>query len=206
MRQVMEHLTIRTFMAGVLLGAGVIAPALANAQAPAAASPERDGGRATAPDVYRIGPEDALQVTVWKNGELTRQVVVRPDGKISLPLVNDVQAAGLTPDELREVLTRKLAEYMPSPEVSIIVSDIRSFNVSVIGEVSRPGRYQLKGWITVLDALALAGGFTQFASRSRIVILQSDGKTMKRIPFNYNKIAGEQENFYLRNGDIILVP
>ena len=204
MRQVMEHLTIRTFLAGVLLGAGVIAPVFASAQAPAATSP--DAGRATAPDTYRIGPEDQLQITVWKNAELTRQVLVRPDGKISLPLVNDVQAAGLTPHELREELTRKLAEYIPNPEVSIIVSAINSFKVTVIGEVSRPGRFDLRGWVTVLDALALAGGFTPYASRSRIVILQSDGKTMKRIPFNYNKVAGEQENFYLRNNDIILVP
>jgi len=157
--------------------------------------------------VYRIGPEDILQISVWKNDTLTRTVPVRPDGKISLPLLNDLQAAGLTALELREVLTRKLAEYMPSPEVSVIVSDIRSFKVSVLGEIGRPGRYELKSWTTVLDLLALAGGFTQFAARSRIVILQPDGKTMKRIPFNYNKaLAGEQENFYLRNGDIILVP
>jgi polysaccharide biosynthesis/export protein len=202
----MAYFTIRAFMAGVLLGAGVIAPALSSAQAPAATSPGQDGGRATAPDTYRIGPEDQLQITVWKNGELTRQVLVRPDGKISLPLVNDVQAAGLTPHELREVLTRKLAEYLPSPEVSVIVSAVNSFKVTVIGEVSRPGRFELRGWVTVLDALALAGGFTPYASRSRIVILQSDGKTMKRIPFNYNKVAGDQENFYLRNNDIILVP
>jgi len=206
MRQMMEHLTIRTFVAGVLLGSGVIAPALAGAQAPVAPSPERDGARATAPETYRIGPEDTLQITVWKNNDISRSVLVRPDGKISLPLVNDVQAAGLTPLELRAELTRKLAEYMPTPEVSVIVSDIKSFKVSVIGEVGKPGRYELKGWVTVLDVLALAGGFTQFASRSRIVILQSDGKTMKRIPFNYNKVAGEQENFYLRNNDIILVP
>jgi len=206
MRQVMEHLTVRTFVAGVLLGSGVIAPALAGAQAPVAASPERDAGRSTAPDTYRIGPEDTLQITVWKNNDISRSVIVRPDGKISLPLVNDAQAAGLTPLELRAELTRKLAEYMPTPEVSVIVSDIKSFKVSVIGEVGKPGRYELKGWVTVLDVLALAGGFTQFASRSRIVILQSDGKTMKRIPFNYNKVAGEQENFYLRNNDIILVP
>jgi polysaccharide export outer membrane protein len=138
---------------------------------------------------------------------LTRSVQVRPDGKISLPLVNDVQAAGLTALELRDVLSQKLAAYMPSPEVSVIVSDIRSFKVSVIGEVGRPGRLELRSWTTVLDALALAGGFTQFASRSKIVILQPDGKTMKRIPFNYNKaLDGEQENFYLRNSDIILVP
>src|SRR5262245_37283264 len=206
MRQVMEHLTVRTFVAGVLLGSGVIAPALAGAQAPVAASPERDAGRSTAPDTYRIGPEDLLQITVWKNNEITRQALVRPDGKISLPLVNDVQAAGLTPLELRAELTRKLADYMPSPEVSVIVLGVNSFKVSIIGEVSRPGRYELKGWVTVLDALALAGGFTQFASRARIVILQSDGKTVKRIPFNYNKVAEGQENFYLRNNDIILVP
>jgi polysaccharide biosynthesis/export protein len=206
MRQAMQHLMVRTFVAGVLLGSGVIAPALAGAQAPVAASPERDAGRSTAPDTYRIGPEDTLQITVWKNNDISRSVIVRPDGKISLPLVNDVQAAGLTPLELRTELTRKLAEYMPTPEVSVIVSDIKSFKVSVIGEVPRPGRFELKGWTTVLDILALAGGFTQYASRSRIVILQSDGKTMKRIPFNYNKVAEGQENFYLRNGDIVLVP
>jgi polysaccharide export outer membrane protein len=88
----------------------------------------------------------------------------------------------------------------------VIVSDVRSFKVSVIGEVARPGRFELKSWTTVLDVLALAGGFTQFAARSRIVILHPEGTTMKRIPFNYNKLTGEQENFYLRSGDIVLVP
>jgi len=88
----------------------------------------------------------------------------------------------------------------------VIVTEVRSLKVSVIGEVNRPGRFELKSWATVADALALAGGFTQFAARSRIVILRQDGATMKRIPFNYNKLAGEQENFYLRNGDIVLVP
>jgi polysaccharide export outer membrane protein len=138
---------------------------------------------------------------------LTRTVPVRPDGKISLPLLNDVQAAGLSAQELRDVLAQKLGAYMPNPEVSVIVTGINSFKVSLIGEVARPGRLELRSWTTVLDALALAGGFTQFASRSKIVILQPDGKGMKRIPFNYNKaLDGEQENFYLRNGDIILVP
>jgi polysaccharide biosynthesis/export protein len=185
---------------------GLIAAGAAGAQSTAAASPEPDANRSVAPESYRIGPEDVLLISVWKNDALSRSVPVRPDGKISLPLLNDVQAAGLTALELRDVLTRKLTEYLPSPEVAVIVSDIRSFKVSVMGEVAKPGRYELKSWATVLDVLALAGGFTQFAARSRIVILQSDGKAMKRIPFNYNKIAGEQENFYLRNGDIILVP
>jgi len=118
-----------------------------------------------------------------------------------------VRAAGLTPLELREVLAKKLAEYIPNPEVSVIVTEVRSFKVSVIGEVTRPGRFELKSWTTALDALALAGGFTQFAARSKVVILHPEGTTMKRLPFNYNKVAaGEQENFYLRNGDIVLVP
>ena len=200
----MQRSGIRMFVAGVLLGSAVVATAPAGAQTPAAVA--ADGDRSIAPEAYRIGPEDLLQISVWKNEALTRLVPVRPDGKISLPLLNDVQAGGLTALELREILARKLADYMPSPEVSVIVSEVRSFKVSVIGEVAKPGRYELKSWTTVLDVLAMAGGFTQFASRSRIVILHADGKAMKRIPFNYNRVAGEQENFYLRNGDIILVP
>jgi polysaccharide export outer membrane protein len=197
----MNRSLIRVLIGGVLLGVMALVPASAHAQSQADTA-DRNG----APDAYRIGPEDTLLVSVWKNDAMTRAVLVRPDGKISLPLLNDVQAAGLTTLELRDVLTAKLKEFIPNPEVSVIVSEIRSLKVSVIGEVTRPGRYELKSWATVLDALALAGGFTQYASRSRIVILQTEGKTMKRIPFNYNKVAGDQENFYLRNGDIVLVP
>ena len=202
----MKRPPLRLLIIAVLLFSGLVAAGPAAAQATASTSSDPDANRGTAPESYRIGPEDVLLISVWKNDALSRTVPVRPDGKISLPLLNDVQAAGLTALELREILARKLADYMPSPEVSVIVSDIRSFKVSVMGEVAKPGRYELKSWATVLDVLALAGGFTQFASRSNIVILHSDGKTMKRIPFNYNKIAGGQENFYLRNGDIILVP
>jgi len=202
----MKHLMICPLVSGMLLGLALGLAEPADAPVAAAAASERDANRFGAPDAYRIGPEDVLQVAVWKNEAMSRTVPVRPDGKISLPLLNDVQAAGLTALELREVLASKLAEYMPSPEVSVIVSDVRSFKVSVMGEVARPGRFELKSWTTVVDALALAGGFTQFATRSRIIILHPDGATMKRIPFNYNKLAGEQENFYLRNGDIVLVP
>jgi polysaccharide export outer membrane protein len=167
-------------------------------------APEADGRGA--PDAYRIGPEDQLLISVWKNDAMSRSVLVRPDGKIALPLLNDVQAAGLTALELRDVLTNKLKDFIPNPEVTVIVSDVRSLKVSVIGEVARPGRYELRSWATVLDALALAGGFTQYASRSKIVILHPKGKSMEKIPFNYNEVSGKQENFYLRNGDIVLVP
>ena len=164
-------------------------------------------GSASGLEAYRIGPEDSLLVTVWKNEPLSRTVPVRPDGMISLPLLNDIQAAGFTPLELRDVIMKKLAEYMPAPEVSVIITEVRSFKVSVIGEVAKPARYDLKSWTTVLDVLALAGGFNEFAARNRIVVLRQNGKNMKRIPFNYYKAAGgEQENFYLRPGDIVLVP
>ena len=202
----MKHLMVSSLVVGVLLVSALNAAEPEDAQAPAVGAAERDASRNGAMDVYRIGPEDTLQISVWKNEAMSRTVPVRPDGKISLPLLNDVQAAGRTALELREVLTQKLAEYIPSPEVSVIVSDVRSFKVSVMGEVTRPGRFELKSWTTVLDALALAGGFTQFAARSRIVILRPEGATVKRIPFNYNKLAGAQENFYLQNGDIVLVP
>jgi polysaccharide biosynthesis/export protein len=190
----------------VIVASAVIVAEPADAQAPSVAASARDVNGAVAPEAYRIGPEDVLQISVWKNEAMSRAVPVRPDGMISLPLLNDVQAGGLTALELREVLTQKLAEFIPSPEVSVIVSDVRSFKVSIMGEVARPGRFELRSWTTVLDVLALAGGFTTFAGRSRIVILRPEGTTMKRIPFNYNKVTGEQENFYLRNGDIVLVP
>lgn len=186
--------------------AGTIAQP-ASAQEPVKAAPDQN--RVPELGEYWIGPEDVLQISVWKNEAMSRTVSVRPDGKISLPLLNDVQAAGHTPMEVRDFLMKKLVEYTPTPEVSVIVLEVRSFKVSVIGEVLRPGRYELKSSATILDALAMVGGFNQFASRSRIVVLRPEGNTMKRIPFNYNKViseGGEQENFYLGPGDIIVVP
>jgi polysaccharide export outer membrane protein len=159
-------------------------------------------------DQYKIGPEDVLAVSVWKNEAMSKVLPVRPDGMISLPLLDDIQAAGLTPMQLRDVLANKLAEYVPSPAVSVIVNDVRSFKVSVIGEIVKPARYELKSRTTVLDILALAGGFTQFASRSKIVILRSEGTARKRIAFNYNKVVNgaDDENIALVSGDIVLVP
>jgi len=169
-------------------------------------------------DEYRIGPEDVLKITVWQNAELTHSLPVRPDGKISLPLINDVQAAGLTPMQLRDALKQRLAEYVPAAEVSVIVVEVQSFNVSLIGKVQRANRYKLKSPTTVLDLLALAGGFADFADPDRIVVLRRDpfvpqargtGQAYKRLPFNYKKVisaGGESENFALQPGDIVVVP
>jgi len=158
-------------------------------------------------DGYRIGPEDTLLIAVWKNEALSRQVPVRPDGMISLPLLNDVMAAGKTPMQLRDDLVLRLSEYMPQPEVSVIVQEIHSPKVSILGEVVHPGRYDLKGRTTVLDLVALAGGLTEFASRSRILVVRDGGSQVKRIRFDYDKamLDGKQENFELRPGDIVLV-
>ena len=165
-----------------------------------------------APDAglgYRIGPEDLLQVAVWNNEALSRIVPVRPDGMISLPLLNDVQAGGHTPMELREVLLKRLADFIPNPEVSVIVTEVRSFKVSVMGQVAKPGRYTLGSWATVLDVLSMAGGFTEYAGKSKVTVLRSDGKGLRRLAFNYDKVsadASEVVNFYLRPGDIVVVP
>ena len=157
---------------------------------------------------YQIGPEDLLDISVWKNVELSRVVPVRPDGRVSLPLVNDIQAAGLTPTELRDQITTKLAEYIPAPEVSVMVREVHSRKVAVVGAVKMPGRYEMKSPMTVLEAIALAQGLSDFASRDRIVVLREvDGKTTE-IPCNYRKIGdnGSQQNFFLRPGDIVVVP
>jgi len=159
-------------------------------------------------EAFRIGPEDMLDVQVWKNAELSRVVPVRPDGMISLPLVNDIQAAGLTPGELRQQITRRLSEFIPSPEVSVIVREVHSVKVAVMGNVKMPGHYEVKSPATVLELIARAQGLSEFADRGRIVILRQNGTTTTRIPFNYRKVAegSEQDNFYVRPGDIIVVP
>jgi polysaccharide export outer membrane protein len=168
---------------------------------------------AEAEAAYVIGPEDVLEIAVWGNADVTRTVPVRPDGKISLPLLNDVQAAGLTPMQLRSILTSSFERYMPAPMLSVIVRDVHSFKVTVIGEVKTPGRYELRSRTTVLDVLAMAGGLTQYAARARITILRRDGGGVHELPYDFEKItaragprASGQENFCVQPGDIILVP
>lgn len=186
---------------------------------PAAAAPDTTvgpgptrvlGSSLTLPSDYRIGAGDLLQINVWKNETLSRIVPVRPDGKISLPLLQDVQAAGLTPMELRDKLANSFAEFMPNPEVSVSVNDVRSMRISVLGQVQRPGVLELHGATTILEAIAMAGGFRDFASPSRIVVLRTDqsGKT-DRIRFNYNRAvsnSGDEQNMILKAGDVVVVP
>ncbi len=177
----------------------------AHGQEPAAQSCSAD---------YLIGQEDVLEIAVWNNTTITRTVPVRPDGKVSLPLVDDVQAAGLTAMELRERLTKALTPYIPTPSVSVIVREVHSVKVTVIGQVKTPGRYELKDRATVLDVLALAGGLTDYAQRDRIVVLREDAGSTRRIKFQYENLESgrhdqkdaPQDNFCVRPGDIVFVP
>jgi polysaccharide export outer membrane protein len=182
------------------------------AQAPGDQTPADRATAAVTQDprnvAFLIGPEDILDIQVWKNAELSRTVPVRPDGKVSLPLVNDIQAAGLTPTELRDQLTTRLSEYVPGPEVAVIVREVHSVKVAVMGAVKIPGRYEVKSPATVLELIAQAQGLTEFASRDRIVVIRQNGATTTRVPFNYRKVANgwESDNFFVRAGDIIFVP
>jgi polysaccharide export outer membrane protein len=161
------------------------------------------------PSDYVIGPEDMLQVSIWKNDALSRTMPVRPDGKISIPLLHDIHAAGLTPMQLRDKIATALAEFMPNPEVSVTVIEVKSFRVSVLGEVQKPGVLQLKSATTILEAIALAGGFRDFASPSKIVVFRKDNTgATKKLRFNYNRAVNGQseENLNLMSGDVIVVP
>jgi polysaccharide export outer membrane protein len=178
-----------------------------NAPAPAAPPPAAPGTQSEA--AYKIGPQDMLQIDVWKEPEITRQVPVRPDGKISLPLLSDVQAAGLTPMELAYVISEGLKRYINNPQVTVSVSIINSRRAYVTGEVTKPGAFPLLPNMTVLQALTSAGGFTQFAKVKSIYVLRSDGGKQRKILFNYKAVVEgkkPEDNIELQPGDTVVVP
>ena len=159
---------------------------------------------------YVIGPEDELNISVWKQPDISRSVPVRPDGKISLPLVGELQASGLTASQLQDVIIQKLKAYISNPEVNVIVQDVKSRTFNVVGKVAKPGSYDLGKPTSVLDAIALAGGLQDFAKASKIYILRRmpDG-SQRMLPFNYKHvIKGDRsaQNFQLRAGDTVVVP
>lgn len=197
---------LRRSLAQIGLALAIMIPAPCLAQA----LPDPAAADSTGEYEYVIGASDVLEVAVWQNTAISRTVPVRPDGKISLPVLNDVQAAGLTPMQLQSVLTKSLAKYMQTPEVSVIVREVNSFTISVIGHVTKPGRHTLTSRVTVLEALALAGGLTEYADRDRIVIVRRTGAITKQLPFAYDKVvpgngAKGQVNFFVQPDDIILV-
>ena len=160
---------------------------------------------------YKIGPEDVIEVIVWRNADLTKTVTVRPDGKISLPLIGDVMALRLTPAQLTKEIQNRLKEFKENPNVSVVVQQVNSYGVFVLGEVVHPGKYQLKTYTTVLQAVSLAGGFTPYASKNKMFVLRKipEKDTEIRIPIDYKEIvSGEDSNHntVLIPGDTLVVP
>lgn len=161
-------------------------------------------------DDYVIGNEDVLAVSVWKEPDLSvKELVVRPDGKISLPLVNDIQASGLTPKQLQKQIEAKLKEFIAAPNVNVTVIKIFSHTVSVVGQVSKPGLYTLGSPTTVLDMLARVGGVAEFAKKKDIRIMRKENGATRLFRFNYKDvIKGKhlEQNITLKDGDVIMVP
>ena len=158
---------------------------------------------------YKIGTEDVLTINVWKEPDLSRTIPVRPDGKISLPLLNDVQAQGLTPLQLAASIRDGLKKFMSEPEVTVIVSAVNSRKVYVIGEVTKPGPVPLLSGMTVLQALANSGNFTQFANTKGIYILRTENGKKVKYPFNYKAVVkgnNPEQDLELKAGDTIVVP
>ncbi len=158
---------------------------------------------------YVIQPNDLLEIVVWGEPEISRTVLVRPDGRISLPLVQDLQASELTPVELKAQMENRLKEYLDSPNVTVIVEAIQSYKVYVIGKIQNPGGIVVEKPITVLQALTLAGGFQEFADESEISIVRTLGREHLIFEFNYkNVIKGKkaEQNILLSSGDVVVVP
>jgi polysaccharide export outer membrane protein len=160
---------------------------------------------------FRLGREDIIDVSVWRDGDLSRTLPVRPDGYISMPLAGEVQAEGKTPVELAEMIKGKLAPYVQDPKVTVIVREVNSSRVYVSGEVARPGAYPLRGRVSVVQAIALAGGFTAFADRDSIVLIRSNANG-ERYSVRYSDLVaqekeeGKESDFVLRPGDTLVVP
>ncbi len=188
-----------------LLGAAIFALTLA-----ACAGSPQYNWKAENAIGYRVGPGDVLKVNVWKHDELSQTVTVRPDGKVSLPLIGDVAADGRTVDEIATDVSKRGARYFQdNPPVTVQVSEVRSYKIYVVGEVQRGGEFTPNHQVTVLQGLAMAGGFTRFANADRIIIIRKDSHGERRMPFDYSAVVNGgdlQENLALQSGDTVIVP
>jgi polysaccharide export outer membrane protein len=156
---------------------------------------------------YRLGPEDVVEVFVWKEPELSTTVVVRPDGRISLPLANELEAQGKTQLELQQEITARLSKYIVQPVVNVMVKQVNSLKISVLGEVRRPDVYRIKNRVTVLDAIAMAGGFTDLARPNKVIIIRDTPAGPQRIKLNIKQLVEDANGaaFYLQTLDTVYV-
>jgi polysaccharide biosynthesis/export protein len=194
-----------------LLSTGVIAQSDSAPQStPSTVKPADNAPAPHSDSAYVIGANDVLAINVWKEPDITRSVPVRSDGKISLPLVGELQASGQTPKQLEQEIAKRLQSYISEPEVTVMVTDSKSQKVNIMGMVSKPGAYLLTSSTTVLDAIAMAGGFKDFAKQKSIYVLrQSTDGAEKRIPFNYKDVIkgkNSDQNIRLQAGDTVVIP
>ena len=200
----------KIFGAGLLIGAiFLVLPSCAHTQADqeALSKKQAQGEVVADSNQYVIGPEDTLYIYVWKEVELSRTVPVRMDGKISLPLIDEIQAAGLTPLQLKENLIKRFKEFVDIPNVSVIVMEANSFKVFVSGFVRTPGVMRLRSETSILQFIPMVGGFTEWADQKKVLIIRKENGKEKRITVNYKRIvSGKDPNFILKSGDTIIVP
>jgi polysaccharide biosynthesis/export protein len=184
---------------------------------PLFAQPQAEGKRAAVssrvpdvdPSVYRVGPEDVLELSVWHEDALKKEVLVRPDGGISYPLIGEVQVAGKTVLEIREEVTKRLEKFVPDAAVSVTIVKVGSQRIYVIGKVNKPGEFPVGRYVDVLQALSMAGGLTPFADTNDIRIMRRDGARQVVLPFEYSRVVrGDklEQNIQLRAGDVVVVP
>jgi len=192
-----------------LLSLSVVVFGLATSGAFGCGSPATYAWREEKPAEFRIGPGDRLRISVWKHDELSHEVTVRPDGSVSLPLVGEIRASGRSGPEIAHDIEGRLAKFYTEPApVTVVVTEVKSYKLFVIGEVQKPGELVPGQPITVLQALSMAGGLTPYAHRDGIVILRRDERGERRIPFSYSAVVGGdmQQNLVLQAGDTIIVP
>lgn len=183
----------------VLTGMTLIAEAAEIKPPPPAANP--------GPSEYRLGPEDVIDVFVWKEPDLTTTVVIRPDGRISLPLANELEASGKTAVQLQQEITEKLRQFIAQPVVNVMVKQVNSLKISVLGEVRKPDVYRIKNRVTVLDAIAMAGGFTDLARPNRVIVLRNGPSGPQRIKVNVKQAVADESRapVYLQPLDTVYV-
>ncbi len=177
----------------------------ATPQANAASAP----AAAAVPAGYVIGADDVLSIMFWRDKEMSADVVVRPDGNISLPLINDVRAAGLTPEQLREELIKAASKYVEDPNATVVVKDIKSRNVFILGNVAKPGQYPLATAMNVMQLIAVGGGLLEYADDGKIVVIRTAGGTQQHLKFNYRDVLQQkrpEQNVTLQPGDTVVVP
>lgn len=196
--------SVRSMLSGGLIVGVVLAvmPVHAEDAMPASLVSQLEPG-------YRLGAEDVLLVSVWKDEQLTREVVVRPDGMFSFPLVGDIQAENQTVEDIRGELVKRLTKYMPNPNVSVAVTKVASYKVYVVGRVNKPGEYVIGHYTDVLQALSLAGGLTPFAGENDIKVMRRVRGGQQAIPFRYGDIRKGrdlEQNILLQRGDVVMVP